>query len=69
MWLEADPVAGDTDRYGRQLAYVWLGDRLVNYELISMGAGSAYAFNDQRYRYREAFETAEQSAKDAGAGM
>lgn len=70
VWLERDRVAGDRDRYGRTLSYVWLGaEDLVNLLLISGGHGRQYAFDGQKYRYRTVFEASERVARAAGRGM
>ncbi len=52
-----------TDRYGRFLAYVWLGDRLLNEELIRQGLATAetqYSYAaDMKRRFRKAQEEAQ----------
>jgi micrococcal nuclease len=57
------------DRYGRFLAYVWVGDRMLNEELIRAGLATA----ETRFRYAEAMKTrfrrAEDEAKAAGRGI
>lgn len=40
--LESDPNDSDRDKYKRLLRYVYLGDTLVNQELIKQGYGFAY---------------------------
>jgi micrococcal nuclease len=56
-----------TDRYGRVLAYVWLGDMLVNEEIIRQGYGFAYTrFPHARL---EEFRAAEREARLAGRGL
>ena len=65
--IEAD---GDqTDRYGRQLALVYVGDTLLNEELIRQGLAHA----ETQYRYsntmKARFSAAENEAKKAGRGI
>jgi len=71
--LETDPVAGERDRYGRRLAYLWyLRDGTwhnYNLEAIVNGDAEAYAYGDQDYRHRRAFEAAEAVARARGAGL
>ncbi len=57
------------DRYGRMLAYVWVGDRMLNEELIRAGLARA----DLRYSYssdvKDRFRRAEAEAKSARRGI
>lgn len=57
------------DRYGRFLAYVWVGDRMLNEELVRAGLATAQT----RYRYsatmKTRFRRAEDEAKAAGRGI
>lgn len=57
------------DRYGRQLAYVWVGERMLNEELLRSGL----ARFEPRFHYSEAvkrrFRQAQQEAKQAGLGI
>jgi micrococcal nuclease len=46
--LVRDPALDDTDRYGRLLRYVLVGDRDVNVELVRRGAASPYFFRGDR---------------------
>ncbi|WP_420712862.1 hypothetical protein [Gordonia sp. MP11Mi] len=41
----------------------------MNGELIRLGSGRQYAFNNQNYRYRAAFEDMEHTAHDRHAGL
>ncbi len=61
--LESDVQARDS--YGRRLAYVWLGDTLVNEWLVSEGYAAARSF-PPNVRYQERLAAAERSARDAG---
>ena len=57
------------DKYGRFLAYVWVGDRMLNEELIRAGLARA----ELQYHYSTSMKTrfrrAEADAKSAGRGI
>lgn len=57
------------DRYGRFLAYVWVGDRMLNEELIRAGLARART----EFRYAESMKTrfrrAEEEARRARRGI
>ena len=65
--LEFD--AESRDKYGRILAYVWVGDRMLNEELIRAGLARA----EMQYRYSAAnkarFRQAESEAQAARRGI
>lgn len=66
--LELDPSQGDTDRYGRTLAYVWLDDgRMVNELLVRNGFAVEYTYDDP-YAYQAEFRDAQRQAQAADAG-
>lgn len=71
--LETDEVAGETDRYGRRLAYLWYLDegtwKLYNLEAVANGDARAYAYQDQPYAYRDEFEAAEADASARRLGL
>lgn len=64
--LELDLVTKDD--YDRTLAYVYLGDTLVNGEMLREGSGCLLVIppND---RYAHYLETLEDSARSSGAGL
>ncbi|MCX8031934.1 MAG: thermonuclease family protein [Thermoleophilia bacterium] len=64
--LETD--VEERDRYGRLLAYVWLGDVLVNAELVRSGVVTLYTI-PPNVRYVELLEAAQEEAQAAGRGM
>ena len=69
VWLEPDPSQDPADRYGRELAYVWLtGDELLNLTLIAEGYAREYTF-DRRYRLQATFRGAQAAAKQASVGL
>lgn len=57
------------DRYGRSLAYVWVGDRMLNEDLVRAGL----ARFEPQYHYSETmkrrFRIAEEDAKSARRGI
>ena len=55
----------ERDRYGRLLAYVWLGDTLVNEWLVKEGYAAAPSF-PPNVRYQDRLRTAERDARQAG---
>jgi micrococcal nuclease len=57
------------DQYGRTLAYVWVGDKLLNEELLRAGLARwerHYHYSDQK---KSRFRRAEQEARDAKRGI
>jgi len=65
--VETDRITGSKDRYGRTLAYIWIGDTLLNEKLIAEGFGYAdVRFKHTRY---DRFLAAQQKAIDAKRGL
>ena len=64
--LEKD--TSETDRYGRLLRYVWVGDTMVNLELVKSGLAEAKAYPPD-VRYQQQLDAAEDQAKESGLGM
>jgi endonuclease YncB( thermonuclease family) len=58
-------VPSDTDRYGRTVGRVWVGDVEVNRELVKRGAAWFYS----EYAKDDALYWEEQSARDAKLGL
>ncbi len=56
------------DRYGRLLAYVWVGDTLVNEVLAREGYAAARSF-PPNLRHQERLRDAERQARDAGRNL
>ena len=56
------------DRYGRLLAYVWVGDRMVNAELVRLGYAQVMTV-PPNIRYRAVFFALEREARAAGRGL
>jgi micrococcal nuclease len=64
--LEQDAV--DTDERGRLLRYVWLGDLLVNAELLRLGYAQV-SDDPPGTKYQELFRQLEEEAQEAGPGL
>jgi endonuclease YncB( thermonuclease family) len=64
--LERD--VSDTDQYGRLLRYVWLGDRLVNEELLRQGLAQV-AESPPNVKYIDRFLVVQREAQAAGVGI
>ena len=58
----------EKDRYGRTLAYVYVGDIFVNAELVRDGYARAYPYPPNE-RYRKLFASAEKEARQKGVGI
>ena len=56
------------DRYGRTLAYVWVGDTLVNESMVREGWAFLYTV-PPNVRHEERLREAQRAARDAGAGL
>jgi micrococcal nuclease len=56
------------DKYNRMLAYVWVGDVLVNRKLLEEGCAEVYR-RAPNIRYFQEFLLLEQEAKKKGKGM
>jgi endonuclease YncB( thermonuclease family) len=57
------------DQYGRFLAYVWVGDRLLNEDLIRYGLGRFEPQFRYSYEMKRRFEKAQREAQAAGVGI
>ncbi|MFM7597445.1 MAG: thermonuclease family protein [Actinomycetota bacterium] len=69
VWLEYDDVTGETDKYARTLAYVWLTpDQMLNEELVREGYAEERTYQEG-YRYQDRLRDAEEAAQGAGAGL
>lgn len=58
-------VPRDVDRYGRVVAYLWVGDLNINRELVTRGAAWFYP----QYAKDESLYYVEQQARDAQRGL
>jgi micrococcal nuclease len=64
--LEAD--VAPTDRYGRQLAYVWVGTTFVNEAMVRDGWAVLYTV-PPNVKYAPRLERAQKEARARGAGL
>lgn len=64
--LELD--AQTKDKYGRTLAYVWVGETMVNLELVCRGYANVYTF-PPNVKYKDLFLEAESEAREAQRGL
>jgi micrococcal nuclease len=64
--LELDVQA--RDRYGRVLAYVWVGDTMINAELLRQGYAQVMTV-PPNVRHRDHFRTLERAARQARRGL
>jgi micrococcal nuclease len=56
------------DRFGRTLAYVWIGDELFNETLVAEGYAVVTTF-PPNVKYVDRFVAAQRSAREAGVGL
>ena len=56
------------DRFGRLLAYVWVGDTMVNAELVRRGYAQVMTV-PPNVRHQRLFVTLQREARDAGRGL
>jgi len=64
--LEKD--VSDTDKYGRLLCYVWVGDLLVNAELVRLGYAQVATYPPD-VKYQDLFLQLQREAREAGRGL
>jgi micrococcal nuclease len=58
----------DRDRYGRLLAYVWVGDVMINAELVRRGYAQVMTI-PPNVRYQALFLKLQRDAREAGRGL
>jgi micrococcal nuclease len=66
--LVRDPALDSTDRYGRQLRYVFVTGTNLNVALVRQGAASPYFFRTRRGRYARDLLDAVDEARTAHRG-
>jgi endonuclease YncB( thermonuclease family) len=67
-WVRLERDVGERDRYGRALAYVWVGDSLVNEALVRDGWAFLLTV-PPNVKYVKRLERAQQAARTARAGL
>jgi len=58
----------DRDKYGRLLRYIWLGDSLINEELVAQGFAHSYSYPPD-VKYQDKFAAAEKNARENSLGL
>jgi micrococcal nuclease len=58
----------ERDRYGRLLAYVWVGETMVNAELVDLGYAQVMTV-PPNVRYQQLFLRLQRDAREAGRGL
>jgi len=58
----------ERDRYGPLLAYVWIGDLMINAELLRLGYAQVMTI-PPNVRYQEVFLKLQREAREAGRGL
>ena len=66
VWLELDVPLRDSD--GRLLAYVYVGDRMVNAELVGQGYAQVNTVPPSG-KYAHLFQQLQREAREAGRGV
>jgi len=64
--IAIDPQSDGRGGYGRLLAYVYVGEDNLNYELVATGRARVY---ESTFTLRDAFDAAEQRAQEDGRGL
>ena len=68
--LSCDTTAGRLDKYGRTLAYIWLGPQLYNQQAIQLGYAHEYIYDQHHpYQRQAAFTAAEADARTHHRGL
>ena len=66
--VELEKDVSETDRYGRLLRYVWVGDLMVNAELVRLGFAQVSTYPPD-VRYADLFLNLQREAREAGRGL
>lgn len=66
--VQLEPDVEARDRYGRMLAYVWLGRTMVNWRMVREGWAVLLTY-PPNVQYVEAFEGAERRAREEGKAL
>jgi micrococcal nuclease len=67
-WVRLELDVRARDRYGRMLAYVWLGDVMVNAELVRLGYAQVMTV-PPNVRHQGLFIKLQREAREAGRGL
>lgn len=66
--VELEKDVSEVDQYGRLLRYVWIGDMMVNRELVCQGYATAATYPPD-VKYQALFLQCEREAREAGRGF
>lgn len=66
--VELEKDMSETDRYGRLLRYVYVGDTFVNAELVTLGYAQAVTYPPD-VKYEDLFLQLQIQAQEAGLGL
>lgn len=66
--VELEKDVSETDRYGRLLRYVWVGDMMVNAELVRRGYAQVSTYPPD-VKYQDLFVELQQEARAANRGL
>ena len=66
--VELEKDVSETDQYGRLLRYVYVGDLMVNAELVRLGFAQASAYPPD-VKYQDLFLRLQQEAREANRGF
>jgi micrococcal nuclease len=67
-WVRLELDVRARDRYGRMLAYVWLGEVMVNAELVRLGYAQVMTV-PPNVRHQGLFIKLQREAREAGRGL
>jgi len=66
--IEIEKDVSETDKYGRLLRYVWVGDIFVNEYLVREGFAQSSTYPPD-VKYQDRFREAERQAREEGKGL
>jgi hypothetical protein len=66
--VELEKDVSETDRHGRLLRYVYVGETMINAELVSQGYAQAVTYPPD-VKYQDLFLQLQQEAREAGRGL
>jgi len=66
--IEYEPKADKQDKFGRELAWIWVDGKLLEELLIKEGLATTYLLKDN-YKYTEILKKAEEKAKNEGTNI
>lgn len=67
-FIELEKDISETDKYGRLLRYIWIGDRLINEELVREGYAHSATFPPD-IKYQQRFIEAARLAQNENRGF